>query len=352
MGQYANTIIFFNDEVGRVIPNATIETYKAGTTDIKNTYTDQTLVNANEWPTKSDARGVFPALWLESGGYRFVVKDKDGVVQFDRDNINVSESVVLATSALYSETTADLNLGILIDGSSINWQEGQVARTVGDASATDNGGAEWLIVAGGTGTDDGGVTFLDLNNGKQAQRLFNQLYTLNLLSEIKDAGASAQAEAVENLGLSPAAVSGYVRADNVFYRDDNGNAEVAKSNTGTETVGKTGSGADYILASLDSLPLDTTHVLIRAHVNINATTISTSASTSLWLYRNGGSQYDFDYFPTYAPNTGNNYQSAQDIWVPIDDTATMIFKVSSNVISGGTGSAVTRLTLIGYATAR
>jgi hypothetical protein len=189
---------------------------------------------------------------------------------------------------------------------------------------------------------------LDIRTRLGAPSNAEALLVANSLQEIEDAGAAAQSTAVGNLGLRPVPVSGYTRADHIFIRNDNGNAEVFSTATAETTVGKTGSGATEILASLDNLPTETTHILVRAFCNLNATTIITTPRSLLWVYRNGGSAYDFDFFATDAPDTGKSYQSTQDIWVNIDDSSTMIFKFQHG-ITGGTGTVSVRFTLIGYA---
>lgn len=191
--------IYFNDAVGRTLPNAKLYAYEAGTTTPKNTYTGKSLTNKNPHPVVSDAAGRFPVIWLESGGYRIIVEDEDGVQIHDRDDINSADEDLNATSSIYFKTLADLKLLIAQNGQTVNPQIGTALRTTGKTSTTDDEGAEWVVVAGGTGTADDD-TYVDLDNGLQAERVFNQLYTKNRLSEIADDGAAAQTTARGNLG--------------------------------------------------------------------------------------------------------------------------------------------------------
>ena len=257
--------VFENDAFGRTRPGAKIYTYEAGTNTQKATYTDVALKYENPWPLVADGAGVFPQAFLASGGYKLVYTDSDDVQFDERDNINVAEKNIITTSDFYFSTLVDLKQGISINGDSINLQVGQVARTVGNVTETDGIGAEWLIVAAGTGSADDDL-YADLDNGLQAQRLFNQLYTDRNLGEIADAGSSAQAEARTNIGAQaePAAISGYLSA-NSFYITDNTNSSAfsissAMSELSWESVGPTGSGATNIWTALDDLPLETSFI--------------------------------------------------------------------------------------------
>jgi hypothetical protein len=201
MGTLKQEFIYFNDSVGRVIPNASLEFYEAGTTTLKDTYTEKTLTNKNPWPLVSDGAGRFSVIWLGSGGYKLKVKDKDGVLIEERDDIGLSESGIDTTAAIYFATLADAKLGVAINGDSINLTVDQVVRTQGKVTSTDGSGAEWVVVAAATGTADDDL-YADLANGLQIKKLFNQLYTDRNLAEIALAGTVAQAEARENLGLT------------------------------------------------------------------------------------------------------------------------------------------------------
>lgn len=176
MATLKQEILFFNDEFGRTRPGAKIFTYAAGTTTQKATYTDSDLANANPWPVVADGAGIFPPIYLGTGGYRVVVKDQNDVQLYDRDNLNIADTSVITTSYLVFDNLVDAKQGILIDGQSVSPQIGQAVRTLGLNTATDGEGAEWVVVAGGTGTADDDL-FADLDNGNQIQRLFNQVYT-------------------------------------------------------------------------------------------------------------------------------------------------------------------------------
>lgn len=56
--------------------------------------------------------------------------------------------------------------------SSVHLKEGEILTTKGSATAGDGGGTKFIVVAGGTGTDDGAY-FHDMNIGTQLQRIID-----------------------------------------------------------------------------------------------------------------------------------------------------------------------------------
>lgn len=221
MGTLKQEFIYFNDTVGRVIPNAELYFYDAGTTTPKNTYTSKSLQNANPWPLVADSAGRFPVAWLENSAYRVIVKDDAGVTIEDRDDINAVESELNATSAIYFEDEADLALLIAQNGQSVSPSINDALVTTGSTNATDDGGAQWVVVAAGTGTP--GANYINLANGLQAQRInatletvadsgataqeaacgnLDSFYIPNYLQEIEDDGSSAQATARGNISAA------------------------------------------------------------------------------------------------------------------------------------------------------
>jgi hypothetical protein len=189
MATLKQEFIFFNDEDGRIRPNAKMKFFEAGTTTPKATYTTVDLTSPNPWPVVASGDGIFPPIFLETGGYKVEVYDQDDVLIRTRDNLNIAETTVLSTSNFYFSTLVDAKLGVSINGSPINLQVGQVARTAGKNTVDDGEGAEWLVVAAGTGTADDDL-YADIDNGLQLQRLFNQLYAKNDLSDVASTSQS------------------------------------------------------------------------------------------------------------------------------------------------------------------
>ena len=185
MATLKQEFIFFNDPLGNIRPSTKIFAYELDSTTPKTTYMDVALTSPNAHPVVADGAGIFGPIFLKTGGYRIQVKDKDNVLLQDRDNINVDETTILSTSDFYFSDLVDAKLGVSISGAPVNLALGQVVRTVGKVTTTDGLGAEWIVVAAGTGTADDDL-FADLNNGLQIQRLFNQLYTGRNLSDLEN----------------------------------------------------------------------------------------------------------------------------------------------------------------------
>ena len=79
----------FFDTDGAPLAGGTVETYAAGTITPKATWTDTTRTTAHTNPIQLDASGrPTGPVYLEDGGYLFVVKDADGVQQYTADNVS------------------------------------------------------------------------------------------------------------------------------------------------------------------------------------------------------------------------------------------------------------------------
>lgn len=113
--------------------------YEPGTTTPKNTYSNNGLTTANSNPVVLSASGVLPNVFLD-GSYKVVLKDKDGVQQWERDSVNsVSElafaaydgtityglggtNIVYASNAKYYISLEANNLGNEPSASPTKWQ--------------------------------------------------------------------------------------------------------------------------------------------------------------------------------------------------------------------------------------
>jgi hypothetical protein len=126
----------------------------------------------------SAADGILPQIWLDSGAYRWIGRDQFDNQFFDRDNINLSESVLNVSSAIYFEDEASLVSGFDITGQSVDLQPGQTARTQGEVDPTDTGGREFYIYT----IDLGGG--LLLNNGRWANPQSNFATSTDIDSKI------------------------------------------------------------------------------------------------------------------------------------------------------------------------
>lgn len=101
------------DNNGDPLAAGTINTYEAGTTTNKQTFTDSTEGTPNANPIVLDANGR-ANIWLDTGSYKFVIKDSGGSTLSTVDNItgdaaNVFGSTVLSVSTNTNVTASQVN---------------------------------------------------------------------------------------------------------------------------------------------------------------------------------------------------------------------------------------------------
>lgn len=167
MGQLTQNIIFFNDIAGVVLPGFRNFFYEAGTNTLQTVYSDKELITPIAQPVVTDASGVLQQIWLQPKSYRWVGEDANLVNKFDRDDINFAENVINTSSVFIFSTVSNMTLGILINGESIDLQDGQSAATQGSITEKDGLGSDYIIET----TDPGGS--IALNNGLFATELEN-----------------------------------------------------------------------------------------------------------------------------------------------------------------------------------
>ena len=84
---------FYNGTPAAPLAGGLLYFYEPGTTTPKNTYSDNALSTANSNPVVLSASGVMSNVFL-NGAYRVILKDKDGVQQWDRDSVNSIADIV------------------------------------------------------------------------------------------------------------------------------------------------------------------------------------------------------------------------------------------------------------------
>lgn len=178
MGQLTQNVIYFNDSAGAIRPSSQHFFYEAGTTTDKAVYADKELTTPLAQPVISSADGILPQIWLDSGGYRWIGKDSADVQFFDRDDINIGDSIIDTASALIFKTQNDMILGILANGESVDLQPDQTAYTQGNTTQTDGDGKEYLVLAVDSGGD------VALNNGRFAHAQANFISPANVDTKI------------------------------------------------------------------------------------------------------------------------------------------------------------------------
>jgi microcystin-dependent protein len=97
------------DANGNPLAGGKLYTYEAGTSTPKATYTTAAGNIANSNPVILDADG-YADVWLETGGYKFVLTDSNDVLQREKDNITGGGSVGFASQVV--SRSSSFSLGI------------------------------------------------------------------------------------------------------------------------------------------------------------------------------------------------------------------------------------------------
>lgn len=142
--------------------------YAAGTTTPAAVYSDVALSVAHAHPIIANSAGIWPQVYAHDGSYKIVVKDADDVTLQTVDNIEQAGFDSILGFGRRFENVEEMveAFGLTI---------GNVVQTIGYTTPGDGGGNTYLIVAGGTGTDDAGA-YIDLDSGLQAKGLFPDGY--------------------------------------------------------------------------------------------------------------------------------------------------------------------------------
>ncbi|ABV74286.1 hypothetical protein BA3_0001 [Thalassomonas phage BA3] len=96
-------------------------------------------------------------------------------------------------SGFVFKTVDDMKAGITLRDGEVDLFRNAKATTLGYYEEGDGGGAEYLIVQGGSGTDDGGQ-FHDLNNGNQAKLLPKEIHSVGVFGVYLDASITSTVE--------------------------------------------------------------------------------------------------------------------------------------------------------------
>lgn len=118
MTRMTSPVLFWNDQIGRTLDEATLDFYDSGTFNRKDTFTDAALSAANPNPVVADGAGRFPDIFLGSGAYRAVLTDKNGVEIWTKDNV----VNYLSADEAAGQTEIDVS-----GGSNIDLTSGQTA---------------------------------------------------------------------------------------------------------------------------------------------------------------------------------------------------------------------------------
>ena len=138
--------------------------YATGTSTFKSTFTDATGSTANANPVIANANGVFPSIFLD-GIFNIALKDSNDVQIWTADP--VSSPVSLLSPPVFSTVAAMVaSTPTSVDGVEVVFAVGMWVTIVNYATNNNSGVMFGTIVAGGTGTADGG-SYINLANGMQ-----------------------------------------------------------------------------------------------------------------------------------------------------------------------------------------
>lgn len=125
---------------------------------------------------------------LVDGAYSMAVDDRQDNQKYYFDNVFEGAPVTFNDNPiLYRDTVA---IAVADESLSV----GQYVTTKGYTNVNDGGGADYVVVAGGTGTDDGG-SYIDLDNGNQLEQIINDRLNLKTFGAIGD-GSTDDSSAV------------------------------------------------------------------------------------------------------------------------------------------------------------
>lgn len=145
------------DGKGKALPGAKLDFFEVGSsTTRKDTFSDESLSVENSNPVLADGAGVFPNIY-GIGSYRVVLQDRTGIQEWERGNV------------IWTDGSLSINGGITLqEAIAIDFSLGDPVTTIGYTTVNDGGGSDYIVVAGGTGTDDGG-SHIDMDNGLQIE---------------------------------------------------------------------------------------------------------------------------------------------------------------------------------------
>jgi hypothetical protein len=135
--------------------------YETGTNTFRNTFTDQAATTPNANPVIADSNGLFSNIFID-GTYKVILQNTNSTQIWEADPIVSLVSVDDEIKSL-DNTTLIAASGLAIGAKLLCDRYAVSGEFIADLM--------YNIVAGGTGTADGG-SFFDLDNGNQAQLSF------------------------------------------------------------------------------------------------------------------------------------------------------------------------------------
>lgn len=246
------------DADGAPLAGGKLYTYEAGTSTPKTTYTDKDAGSANTNPVVLDADG-YGDVWLDTGGYKFVLKDSSGNLLWEKDDIdggstggyassviskssgfalsiNEQNNVIVCTAALTVSLLPSATAGDGFAAVFINTSSGNVTLDP-DGAETINGAATLVVNAGmsvSIHTDGtawyaayGFIADSSVSTAKIASRavtLAKQATgTANRLQGFDGSGNPSEVTVGQGLSLSSAAMTNTATVQKQVYTSGSGN---------------------------------------------------------------------------------------------------------------------------------
>lgn len=372
------------DENGAPLAGGKLYTYEAGTTTPKRTFIDQAETAENTNPVILDSEG-YADVWLDVGGYKFILQDSNDVQQWSVDNIaggvaggfgstviersssfglsTLEENNVIVCTASFTvsllpaatagngfkaifintssgNVTIDPNGAETIDGtSSLVMSPGSNATIVGD-------GTEWYsMVRSDILTNNTGELYTNQNFGVGTNSPSSKLEASQTATGTVITVTSTTSGSSVEIGGDASAV-GFVRSDtdsDLSLGADGGSDIFIDATNSNVSIGKGSAAVSNALLELDS----TSQGFLLPRMTTTQRNAISSPDTGLTIFNTTTNQqenYNGSAWVSIAPDV--NEQVAQ-AWVNFEGTGTVSIRDSFNVSSitdNGTGNYTVNLT--------
>lgn len=135
-----------------------------------------------------------PVIVTVDGDYSILVLDKDDSQEYYypsvRDGVPLSVNSLGNYTDYVFNSVAEMRSGVTIGSETVDFVIGNSVKTIGYHSATSGGGANYTIVAAGTGVEDSGE-YINLDNGLQAKLIHDGVVSVTQYGAKSDGSDAA-----------------------------------------------------------------------------------------------------------------------------------------------------------------